>query len=119
MFKVDADQISPTFVFVWDLVLIGENGLRSTLNPISFFVCDTGYLGDKKSGRSDLRPPGRCKSYTSCIKVVLMEVVIIQLFLLLLRPNLPLNKGENAIKTCLKAALFEKITAEVDCRIFS
>ncbi len=55
--KVNADRISQTFVFVWDLVLVGENGLRSTLNPISFFVWDTLYLGDKKSGRSDLRPP--------------------------------------------------------------
>ncbi len=44
--KVDADRISQTFVFVWDLVLVGENGLRSTLNPISFFC-----LGYFVSGR--------------------------------------------------------------------
>ena len=38
--KVDTDRISPTFVFVWDLVLIGENQHRSSLNPVIFFVCD-------------------------------------------------------------------------------
>ncbi len=57
--KVDADRILQTFVFVWDLVLIDENELRSTLNPITFLSAINWYLRDKKSGRSDLHPPLR------------------------------------------------------------
>ncbi len=69
---MDADRISRTFVFVWDFVLIGENELRSTLNPITFFVCDQLVSARQKSGRFDLRPPLQRHVKTSSFWCLLM-----------------------------------------------
>ncbi len=54
---MDADRISQTFVFVWDLVLVGDNQLRSVLNPTIFLSAINFDRRDKLSARFDLRPP--------------------------------------------------------------
>ncbi len=67
---MDTYGISPTFVFVWDLILIGENQLRLVLIPIMFLLAMNLEQRAKMSARFDLHPPldfNRLQNIKGCL----------------------------------------------------